>query len=390
MLKKDNIMKKGTIAMVGGGKGGAAILKALIKVPDIEIKYVCDIDPNAKAFDIAREHGIGICTDNYAQIRNNDEIDIIFEITGNPDVLNDLTKIKSSKTTLIGPVMAEVIFHLLDSKNKVTEDLEEHKHSLEEKIRHRTIQLEKKIHEYEKLNEKLQEINDEKTKYLLKATHQLKAPFAAIQSYTDVIMEGFTGGVNKETFSIMNKIKIRCDLLSKSIKEMLELANLKSCIYNNLIFKEIGIKMLLSPIIELNNTNANIKNILIKFDKKNNEYLIKCCKEQLTILFSILIENAINYSYENGVVDVKVIEDDSNYEIHIQDYGIGIPEKNLNKIFSEYFRSNNAVEHNNNGTGLGLAIAKEIAVIHGYQLQVVSEIEKGTTFKVVIPKKEKE
>ena len=69
--------------------------------------------------------------------------------------------------------------------------------------------------------------------------------------------------------------------------------------------------------------------------------------------------------------------------VGVKDSGIGIAEKNLSKIFNEFFRSNNAVEFNKNGTGLGLSMAKEIAIIHNTNIQVESEINKGSCFSVI-------
>jgi len=69
--------------------------------------------------------------------------------------------------------------------------------------------------------------------------------------------------------------------------------------------------------------------------------------------------------------------------IGIKDQGIGIAEKNLSKIFNEFFRSNNAVDFHNNGTGLGLSIAKEIAAIHNTNIQVESVLGQGSCFSVI-------
>ena len=69
--------------------------------------------------------------------------------------------------------------------------------------------------------------------------------------------------------------------------------------------------------------------------------------------------------------------------ICVRDEGIGIPEKNLDKVFNEFFRSNNAVRFQKNGTGLGLTIAKEIAELHGTSIHVESEQEKGSCFSII-------
>jgi two-component system sensor histidine kinase VicK len=68
--------------------------------------------------------------------------------------------------------------------------------------------------------------------------------------------------------------------------------------------------------------------------------------------------------------------------IGIQDEGIGIPEKNIEYIFNEFFRSNNAADFHKNGTGLGLSLAREIVKIHNASINVESTVDKGTLFSV--------
>jgi signal transduction histidine kinase len=237
--------------------------------------------------------------------------------------------------------------------------------------------------EYEKISQRLKEINNEKTKYLLYATHQLKAPFAAIQSYVDIILEGYTGKISPETRDIVQKIKIRCELLSRVIKEMLELEKLKSRDEIVLDLKKINISSILTYMVQQSKISAKIKKIKIDFTPIKEDLYIKGSKKQIEILFSILLENAINYSPSKSVVKIitKKIEGPRIY-IGIEDQGIGIPEKNIGNVFNEFFRSNNAVDFHKNGTGLGLSVAREIINIHNGSINVESVLEQGSCFSV--------
>ena len=164
------------------------------------------------------------------QIITDKEVNLIFEATGDPQVFKNLSEKKSPKISLIGADGSKIIYQFLDAYNEINRNLNEYKTNLEKKIIERTEELEKanvklgkEMLEYEKINQKLQDMNNEKTKYLLYATHQLKAPFAAIQSYVDIILEGYSGQISQRTQDIIIKIKERCELLSNVIKEMLEL-----------------------------------------------------------------------------------------------------------------------------------------------------------------------
>lgn len=386
-------MKKDNIALVGAGIGGRAILLTLLEIPSIRIKYVCDTNPEAPGYLLAKENKIECHQSEWPKVISADnKLDLIFEVTGKKEVFELLNKIKPTKSILIAAAGTKVIFHLLETQFKITNELREYKESLEQKIIERTKELEtanrelkKRILESEKLNEQLQQVNNEKTKYILQSTHHLKAPFAAIQSYTELILEGYTGKIPDQTKNIIKKIEDRCELLSNSIKEMLELANLKTCIRNNLKMTQVGINGILEDTVKASSILASGKNIIIKFRKLGKGHIIKANREQMLILFSILLQNAIDYSFPNSSIEIRVHKERKNITIEIEDHGIGIPDKNITKIFDEYFRCNNAVSHNENGTGLGLAIAKEIVSIHSFKIDVKSKLNHGTTLFITIP-----
>jgi signal transduction histidine kinase len=383
-------MDEGVIALIGAGNGGLALLKVLLDIPSVKIKYVCDKNQNAIGILYAKNHNI-VCTPDYRQIITDKEINLIFEATGDPYVFADLSEKKSTKISLIGADGSKIIYHFLDAYNEVNKNLNEYKINLERKIIERTeelekanAKLEKEMLEYEKISQKLYEINNEKTKYLLYATHQLKAPFAAIQSYVDIILDGYTGEIPNGTRDIILKVKERCELLTNVIKEMLELAKLKSRDSSDIVFNKVNITEVLSAVIKRFEVVTRTNNIRIDFNPETENHYIMGSEKQLDILFSTLLENAIDYSPPDSVISVIVKKIGvSQLYIGIQDHGIGISEKNIDKIFNEFFRSNNAVEFHNNGTGLGLSIAKEVAAIHNTTIQVESELGKGSCFSVI-------
>jgi signal transduction histidine kinase len=382
------------IAIVGAGKGGKALLKDLVKISGITVEYVCDVSADAEGMVFARERGIKtILWQDFIHILKNLELDLILEVTGQPKVLRYLIRHRLPATNIMSSAVSKILFHFIDSQRQVTDELEEYKVGLEKKILERTEEIEyanrelhQRVDEIEKLNVKLQEINNSKTKYLLEATHQLKAPFAAIQSYVDVLLQGFAGGLSGQATEIITKIKIRCETLSEAIKDMLKLANLTSCLEENVKMQTVSLGDITRALIESFQGVAEKKKIVLKYSNFSKNDLIYCNKEQIEIMISNLLDNAIIYSPENAQVDVTVDEaEQEGVSISITDRGIGIPKQNIPKIFQEYFRSNNAVKVNENGTGLGLAIVKRIADIHKANIAVESELGEGTTIRVDIP-----
>jgi signal transduction histidine kinase len=387
-------MNRDVVVLVGAGVGGTAILRFLLNTPAVEVRCVVDLDPHAPGLELAREHGVecrvGQCP---RELAADPTVDLILEVTGKPEVIHELRQIRHRDCILVGAAGTKIIFKLLEAQTRITEKLQEHQATLELQIARRTEELaraneelNRRIVDSLKLNQKLQQINEEKTRYLLQATHQLKAPFAAIQSYADVVIEGFAGEVSAQVLDILQKIRRRCVRLSTAIHDMLELANLKTATEDAMAPTPVPLDDLLSATIEQYRDLAQSRNIVIGRSLSDAALSTRGNPDQLVTLFSVLLENAIQYSQDGSEVEVsarRVSED--TVSVSVADRGIGIPPENIPKIFNEYFRSNNAAAKNENGSGLGLAIAKEIADRHHFAIAVESALGKGSTFTVQMP-----
>jgi two-component system phosphate regulon sensor histidine kinase PhoR len=98
-----------------------------------------------------------------------------------------------------------------------------------------------------------------------------------------------------------------------------------------------------------------------------------------------LIDNAVKYSGEGDSVLVKVAEEEDHVLVSVSDAGIGIPEKDIPRLFERFYRVDKARSRELGGTGLGLAIVKHIAIVHGGSVSVESELGRGSTFTLEIP-----
>src|SRR3990170_9067646 len=108
---------------------------------------------------------------------------------------------------------------------------------------------------------------------------------------------------------------------------------------------------------------------------------------KITIVLRNILENAIKYNPKKGkrsiIISLKAIQ--KNYEILIQDSGIGIVAQDIPKIFLPFYRGRKGIDQQ--GSGLGLAIAKEIVEFHGGKISLISRLNKGTEVKIVLPRK---
>ena len=109
-------------------------------------------------------------------------------------------------------------------------------------------------------------------------------------------------------------------------------------------------------------------------------------RQQLYRLITNLVTNAIQYTPTGGKVTLIITGDRDDVIISIRDTGIGIPKKELKRIFDRFYRVDKARSRSKGGSGLGLAIAKAIALAHNGSLEVHSNVGKGSNFIIKLPK----
>ncbi|MEW5820310.1 MAG: HAMP domain-containing sensor histidine kinase, partial [Cyanobacteriota bacterium] len=136
--------------------------------------------------------------------------------------------------------------------------------------------------------------------------------------------------------------------------------------------------------IELQTGIASSKNIKIILEKTGPAFVMADPK-QLLIVLNNLIGNALKYSFENSEIIITIKTENNMQTISVKDFGLGIPEDEVDLIFEKFFRSRNNKEGNIEGTGLGLSIIKTIIDKHGGNIQVESKENEGSTFSFSLP-----
>ncbi len=147
---------------------------------------------------------------------------------------------------------------------------------------------------------------------------------------------------------------------------------------------EICLTTLLSKLVILNEPFAQKKQIELQ-SHLVTEIKVVGDRVQLTRLFSNLIQNALQYTPEGGIVSVYINKDSRLGVVSIRDTGIGISAEQLPHVFDRFWRANKARTRREGGTGLGLAIADAIAKNHGGKIVVTSKVNVGSCFQVKIP-----
>lgn len=235
-------------------------------------------------------------------------------------------------------------------------------------------------------NEQLKKADEEKTRKLLITTHDLKAPFTGIESNIQLLKIMYWDTVSQPVKDIINKIENRAYTLRERVNQILMLESLRSQRSSTEKLSAIDLQSVLTSVLEELEEKIKAKQIALNVHVPSTQ--IYGDIKQFKILFSNLLSNAVNYSYDEGIIDIRIEKLENTIVVYITDHGIGIKAEALPHIFEEYYRTSEAQEFNKSSTGLGMAIVKEIALKMGVNIEISSEQNKGTTTKVVISKKD--
>lgn len=224
-----------------------------------------------------------------------------------------------------------------------------------------------------------------KSEFITIAAHQLRTPLTTVHW----AFEGLRG---KEKLEAEDRELIASGLVSsvkllKIVNDLLDVSKIEEGKfgYN---FQETDFIKFLSDILTNAEVMAKEYEVKLYFDK-GKETVVKLMVDasRLGLAISNLLDNAIKYNVKNGRVDVKVerLLDKPYVQVSVKDTGIGVPPTEINKLFSKFFRAENAVKTDTEGSGLGLYITKNVIQSHGGTIWAESIIGRGTTFYFTLP-----
>lgn len=238
--------------------------------------------------------------------------------------------------------------------------------------------------------DRLVQVGELKVRATLRATHELKAPLAAIKSYVYTMRDGYTGPLAPSTRLVVLRIGERCDLLMERISQIIHLANLKTLEQSELAFKRLDLIRIASDEIDDAAIRGRARHVTVALSPDSVvEAQIMASEAELRTMLSNILTNAVTYSHQRGEVTVSVTADDAGVHCAVHDRGIGIPPECLDRIFEDHFRTDHAVKHRPNGSGLGMAIVAEVVRLHEAQIVVTSQLGRSTTMTVTFPPPER-
>ncbi|WP_098748403.1 ATP-binding protein [Paenibacillus sp. EZ-K15] len=227
-----------------------------------------------------------------------------------------------------------------------------------------------------------------RSEFVANVSHELKTPLAAVKGFAETLLGG---GVTDEktSRSFLQIIYDESERLNRLIGDILELSKIESKRIQ-MDYSPIHLSAFFDTISEMMRTVAEKKRISLELDIPE-ELFMEGDEDKLRQIFMNLLSNSISYTQEGGRVKLTAREKHSNgnaediVEFIVKDSGIGIPKKDLPRIFERFYRVDKARSRGSGGTGLGLSIVKHLVDLHHGTIKVESELGIGSSFIIELP-----
>jgi signal transduction histidine kinase/DNA-binding response OmpR family regulator len=250
-------------------------------------------------------------------------------------------------------------------------------------VRRIQIRSELKMKSFE--TQKLQEIDSMKSRFFANISHEFRTPLTLILGPINKIL---TKTRNQEIKQELNIMQRNAQRLQRLINQLLDLSKIEAG-KMTLQARPENIVALLNRIVQSFESQAKLKGIELKFQSEQDEIIAFIDRDKIENIFYNLLSNALKFTSQGGnvavVCKIQFVNRKSEIVIAVADTGIGIPPNRLDKIFNRFYQVDDSYTREHEGSGIGLALTRELVDLHHGKIEVESELNKGTTFRVYLP-----
>ncbi|NPV49992.1 MAG: HAMP domain-containing protein [Candidatus Methanofastidiosum sp.] len=244
------------------------------------------------------------------------------------------------------------------------------------------VEVNNKTQKLQDAYDALRESDKAKKDFIDAISHEIYNPLAIISVSNEFINLDKIDRENRKYISSIQRNVLRLISLVREIEEF----NLIGKDSQKLNIQKFDLKELIESISQDFTLIANKRKIDVQVIPNGHDFYVEGDKENLTKVFSNLIENAVNFSNEGDRITIKIEEQDGTLKVEIKDRGIGIKHEDLENIFKKFYRAK-VDDELKQGIGLGLPISLDIVNKHNGSIKVESEYGKGSKFTVILPRK---
>jgi signal transduction histidine kinase len=312
-------------------------------------------------------------------------------------LLHKVPRAKPDTIARIGAHLKAALDLILFSGHKALLTSQMHVLSVRESYR----ELQEKNQRIQDAYDRLKELDRLKSNFLATVSHELRTPLTSIIGYSEMLSEGIAGELTAEQREFVKTIHEKGEQLLGLIKGLLDLSKLESGTMSmrrrSLVINEVlnEVHSTLTPI-------ARKKGVDIIVDPDVSQTELRADPERLRQVFVNLVDNAIKFTPQGGSVTMRARTvsaqpqdaDDgfalmapamTKVEVRVLDTGIGIPEKERQKVFDPFYQVDSSSTREYGGTGLGLSIVRRLVEAHGGTVEITGNVPRGTVFVISLP-----
>jgi signal transduction histidine kinase len=234
-----------------------------------------------------------------------------------------------------------------------------------------------------RLYDAVQKANTAKTEFISTVTHELRIPMTSIKGYTEMI--ALMGQVSEQQKSFLTIIRNNVERMSVLVSDLSDIARIESGRLKLEVVDGVRLAQVVNDLLPSMRAEIDQRQHSVQLDIPANLPTISADPQRLTQILTNLISNAYKYTPDGGTITVRSRQNGNVVQCDIADTGVGMTPEDLGKLFTKFWRADDAHVREQPGTGLGLTITKNLIELQGGELAVVSQKGLGTTFSFTLP-----
>jgi two-component system, OmpR family, phosphate regulon sensor histidine kinase PhoR len=216
--------------------------------------------------------------------------------------------------------------------------------------------------------------------FVADASHELKTPAASIQAAAETVQRALESDDLDAAARFAAQVRWQAARLSRIVSDLLDLSRLET---ERPVVQPVRLDRLVAE--ETERLRQQARDVGVDVGVETIPVTVRGSSKDLALLVRNLLDNAVRYTPAGGRVAIGLAEEDGRVRLTVEDTGIGIPTRDLPRIFERFYRVDRARSRETGGTGLGLSIARHVVEQHGGRIQARSQLGQGSSFIVTLP-----
>jgi signal transduction histidine kinase len=226
----------------------------------------------------------------------------------------------------------------------------------------------------------LAELERLKTDFIAVASHELRTPLGLILGHATFLRE-LAGEQYAEQLDLIIRNATKLKTIVENLSDVDNVQTGAARVRN----QQVSLTKIIEDVIVSFQAEADSRNITLTYENGHSPFYLEADESKLSIALSNLVKNALQFTESGGHVTIDVQVDAGHYKVAVTDDGIGIPARDLPRVFERFFQVETHLTRRYGGMGLGLAVAKAMIELHGGRIWAESQEGKGSKFTFLVP-----